>query len=45
MATAHALMNHMYTVHKETLTKVSNAKPGREVCFFIMIIEYVYNRT
>lgn len=30
MATAHALMNHMYTVHKETLTKVKNAKPGRD---------------
>lgn len=30
MMSAHALMNHMYQVHKETLTKVHNAKEGRE---------------
>eukprot|EP00462_Mataza_sp_D1_P020879 CAMPEP_0175148484 /NCGR_PEP_ID=MMETSP0087-20121206/16651_1 /TAXON_ID=136419 /ORGANISM="Unknown Unknown, Strain D1" /LENGTH=245 /DNA_ID=CAMNT_0016433945 /DNA_START=188 /DNA_END=925 /DNA_ORIENTATION=- len=30
MTTAHALMNHMYGVHKETLSKVANAKPGRD---------------
>lgn len=30
MATAHALLNHMYQVHKETLKKVENAKEGRD---------------
>lgn len=30
MSTAHALMNHMYQVHKETMKKVQNAKEGRD---------------
>lgn len=30
MSTAHALMNHMYQVHKETMKKVQNAKDGRD---------------